>query len=388
MTWVDGASAADFAAAAKSYAETNSINPIDTKTADGTEVIFEKLPLGYYLVDSSLGSLCSLDTTATEVIIKEKNSETTIEKEVKEGDTWGETSDARIGDTVEYRSIITVGDGTINLVMHDVMEEGLTFNANSVAATDSKGGKPAFSVSTAANDGCTFEVAFTDGYVATLSKGDTITVTYNAVLNEKAEIKDESNDNKVKVTFGEKSSSEWDTTRTYTYQFDLVKTDENGKVITGAEFALYDAQTAGNKIPVVAVSENDITGEYVYRVATDEEIAAGADAIIKAGKATIIGLDSKVYYLEETKQPSGYNKLTDRIAADMTRKENNNATISSDGSAYGTYDEGGVQIINKAGTELPGTGGMGTTLFYAAGSLLMLISFILLVTMRRMNHAR
>lgn len=112
VTWIEGASAADFAAKAIAYAtvESTNINPVDTKTAsaDKEEVKFTDLSLGYYLVDSSLGALCALNTTNPDATVIEKNSNPSLVKEVKEGDSWGDTSDANIGDEVEFRATITV----------------------------------------------------------------------------------------------------------------------------------------------------------------------------------------------------------------------------------------------------------------------------------------
>ena len=111
VTWKDGASAADFAAEAIKFAADNHIENDGEKTAAGGEVKFTDLPLGYYLVQSDLGALCSLDTTMPNVTIKEKNGVPTVDKKVKEGEAWGKTNDANIGDTVNFQTTINVVDG-------------------------------------------------------------------------------------------------------------------------------------------------------------------------------------------------------------------------------------------------------------------------------------
>ena len=86
VTWVDGADPAAFAKAAKKHAEdnTNTISNQGIKTADSVNVSFTELDLGYYLVDTTMGTLCSLDTTDPSVTIEEKNEKPLIEKKVEE----------------------------------------------------------------------------------------------------------------------------------------------------------------------------------------------------------------------------------------------------------------------------------------------------------------
>ena len=94
---------------------------------------FTDLTLGYYLVATSLGSLCSLDTTAPSVTIKEKNSDTTIEKKIViTGDEKVDSNSAGIGDTVNFSITSTVKDGAPKgYVLHDKLS-GLTFDPNSL----------------------------------------------------------------------------------------------------------------------------------------------------------------------------------------------------------------------------------------------------------------
>jgi len=116
VTWVDGASAAEFAKLAKEYAKNNTIAADYTceKYASGT-VSYDEIPLGYYLMDSSLGTLCSLTTTDNVVEIAEKNSVPDVKKEVEEDSTgaWGERDNADIGQTVNFKSTITIPAATV-----------------------------------------------------------------------------------------------------------------------------------------------------------------------------------------------------------------------------------------------------------------------------------
>lgn len=394
VTWVDGADAAAFAKAALAYAEKSSIEPVKTGEATGTTVNFTGLNLGYYLVDTTVGTLCSLNTTTPGVTMADKNDPPSVTKDVQEDSTgdWGDENTAQIGDTVNFKTTITAKQGAQGYVLHDKMSEGLTLNAGSIKVqvndTDLiKDTDYTIETDTAnLSDGCDFEITFTKDYLNTITANTTIVVTYSAVLNEKAEVSTGANTNETKLAFGEDSRDEttWDKTNTYTFSFDIVKTDDSNKLLAGAEFELYDAQTGGNKISLVR--EQDGT----YRVATDAEakVAGFVSAVIEAkdGKATIKGFDDNTtYWLEETKAPDGYNKLPGRVEVKFGMKEN--ISTSMKGNIW-TEGDGGVHIVNNTGSLLPGTGGMGTTVLYMAGGVLVIAAGALLIFRRRMHTDR
>ena len=133
VTWVENADPVAFAKAALAYAKdpTNSIvaeksanAPDATEGSTTSTVTFEGLSLGYYLVDSSVGALCSLDTTAKEVEIQEKNGVPSVEKKVQEDsdDHWDKDNTADIGQTVNFQTTITAQAGAQNYVLHDKMD--------------------------------------------------------------------------------------------------------------------------------------------------------------------------------------------------------------------------------------------------------------------------
>ena len=397
VTWVGDADPAEFAKLAQ--AQIGSKTADATKTAEtstvklGWDDVNEKgtLKLGYYLVDTSLGTLCSLDTTNPNVEMYEKNEVPVPEKKVQEDSDkhWGDSNTAQIGDTVNFKTTITAKKGAQNYVLHDQMEEGLTLDQNSITVKvgeteliKNKDYTLDFNVPCQDENGndatCDFEITFSNSYLSTITADTDIVVTYSAVLNENAEIADATNDNDTKLDYGDDSDSEWDTTTTYTFMFDIIKTDSNGKVLNGAKFELYDAQTAGNKIALVKESDG------VYRVATaTEKNAEGfTSAVIEAGRATVKGLDANTtYWLEETEAPAGYNKLSGRVKVEI---ENSNLTTTMNGDTWQEND-GGVHIINKTGAELPSTGGMGTAIFYIIGSVLVLAAVVLLIVRKRMS---
>lgn len=382
VTWVKDADAAAFAKAALAHAKEANINPVDKKTAESTTVAFTGLNLGYYLVDTTLGTLCSLDTTTTDVEMYEKNEQPPVKKEVKEDSTgnWGDENTAEIGDVVEFRTTIGAKPGAEGYVLHDVMTEGLTLDPDSIEATGLTKGQDENSgdyhvVTTGLIDGCTFEVVFHQSYLDTITEDTDIVVTYRAVVNEKAVIYDGPNTNKTKLQFGEDNRDEttWDETKTYTFKVDVVKTDGDNKVLNGAQFKLYDAKTGGNEIALVKVSDG------VYRLAKDGETGVNYITTVN-GELEIKGFDANTnYYLEETKAPDGYNKLAERVEIPV-KEANLEASVSN-----GVWQNGGVHIVNKTGDELPGTGGMGTTVIYIVGGVLVAGAAVLLILRSRRN---
>lgn len=160
---------------------------------------------------------------------------------------------------------------------------------------------------------------------------------------------------------------------TKSYQFDLVKVDgTTNKLLDGAEFELADGET---KLSFV----KDANGN--YRVAMTGEKDATTTITVKGGKVNIYGLAGKTYTLTETKAPDGYNKLVTSETVNLADGSKTHATIVDS-----VYKDGGVVVENHAGTVLPSTGGMGTTLFYVIGGGLMVAAVVLLVTKKRMEH--
>ena len=391
VTWKENASAADFAAKAIKFAE-NSITNDGQKTADSSTVAFTGLELGYYLVQSDLGALCSLDTTMPDVTIKEKNSEPTVEKKVKEDSTgaFGETNDADIGQTVEFETTITVVDGQPKgYVLHDTMSAGLTFNKKTVEVKIGDrtltAGTDYTLVTKDLNDGCTFEVRFVDGQ---LKPNDVVTVTYSATVNEKAVIGGEGNPNTTKLSYTDGSTTtKKDTpeskTYTYVWEFDVLKytmKDSTETSLAGAKFVLY--KTVDGKNYYVKVTDGKVTG-WTETKAEGTVFETPAD-----GSFTISGLDADTYYLEEVEAPAGYNKLAAPVKVTITASINAATNVGTATVTYGENSTGTVKIENKTGVELPSTGGVGTTIFYVIGGLLMAVAVVLLVTKKKMSATK
>jgi len=396
VTWVaaeDDDTKAAFAKLALAYAKEKGIAPVKSSENAGDFVItgtsgkFSDLELGYYLVDSTMGALCGLTTTNPDASINAKNGTPTIDKHVKEDSTtqWGTHNTADIGQTVEYRVTVNVHAGAQNYVLHDTMENGLTFKEvtkieHVVPGSETHIVEAAmYEVKTDDDisiDECDFEVHFTKEFCDHLKTNDKIIVSYTAMLNRNAMIAGAGNVNKAWLTFGEGHKSNEDSVTTYTYGIDIIKTDSQNKLIDGAEFKIYDAATGGNEVAVVLMDDG-----VTYRRARADE--TGVSIVVKDGKVRVVGFDNGTYYLEETIAPAGYNKLTSRqrfIISDGNLDATFNGEIYSTGS--------GVHVVNKTGSMLPETGAFGTLMFTVLGGGVTLGTGVVLVTKKRMSKIK
>ena len=326
VTWAASADTAAFAKLAQAYAANLSGNQGQIKATSAT-VVFDNLDLGYYLVDSTLGTLCSLDTTNPDVTIKEKNAEPTNEKEVEEDsiNTYGKTNDADIGQTVNFKSTITAQAGAENYLFHDKMSAGLTFDAVTKvtlnkATVDTANYQV---VTTGLTDDCTFEVRFTQAFCDTLKANDQLVIEYTAKLNENAVVGVEGNPNESKIEYGQSDKTTTtppSTTTTYTWDLDVLKYGNNnkGNVLKDAQFVLLNKE----KKQVAIVANGKLTGwENVPAAGEDGTVTWPANTVLTTnaqGKIKISGLDSDTYYLREIKAPAGYNTLKEDVEVVIT----------------------------------------------------------------------
>ena len=364
---VDKSRAKEFAEKAYKYAKDNNITPTMTQKATSTSVVFDNLDLGYYLVDSSVGALLHLTTTNPTATVNEKNTlNPNVDKNVLENSTgeYGKENDDMIGSTINYKSTITTGAGYGSYVLYDKMDVGLTFNSNSVIVKigDALVDTNNYVVKTNVT-GYTFVIEFNDEFILKQPKNTNIDVYYTATLNKDATVEGDGNINETFLKYGNNIETDKKKTITYTYAFEIIKTNKERVELTGAEFKLLDKN--GNEIKVVLNDEVSNT----YRVATGSE----EGVTIKAGKATIEGLDKDSYKLKEVVSPEGYNKLTSPVEFSVNGKTN--VTI---------IERTLVDVINYTGSELPETGGIGTKLFITSGLSLVLICGLVLVTKLRL----
>ena len=390
----DGSDMRTFGDALAAYINANSgISPAGQVTGTKTgAVAINNLELGYYLVtgsvridgtDTTVVASCSLTSTTPNADIIPKVDVPSIEKEVN-GDT---TDNANIGDTVDYTITARVPANlalydTYTFTIHDKMGIGLTFNddvevtvgGNSYSAYTVTSSEKGNIVQGASCSGCTLHITF-DTTEILKHMDETVVATYSATINENAVIGGPTgNSNAAYLEFSNdpfsngKGTTIPDTTNVYTYYIEIFKFTGTDTPLANAIFKL---QTAGGvDIGLKLVSAGDGDNPAVYRHMNAEETAnSDPSALITtpaSGEVKIIGLSAGGYKLTETQAPDGYNLLPDPIGVEITAGENGAFTVT-----YGDSGEGRIGVENLSGTEFPGTGGIGRTIFTISGSILM-----------------
>lgn len=431
-----------FADAAIAYIKTTSkqfnefTEPAD---ADG-ELKFENLPLGYYLVTSTVGTLVSLDTTLPKdengepvAEITDKNEGPEVEKKVQEDsgdkgesnwtDGWEDQNDAQIGEKVKFQTTITAQEGALNYVLHDQMQAGLTFDLSSIKVTldyaeESKENKVlsgtgenadytvAAPVTHTVGDKTetdTFDMAFSKALLDSLKDGDKLIVQYTATVNKDANIDTDGNENTTHLDYGDENHTSHtpdDTTTTYVWDFNVYKYAQDGETKTplkDAKFKLTIDEAGNNAVEFVKKTDKDdkvVPNQYrVFDSASDTTTDKVTEFTTdNTGKFNLSGLDSGTYWLHETKAPAGYNKLDNPIKVEIKTASDpvnmGKVVYTFDGMAYETTDKT-VNVLNQAGSELPGTGGMGATVLYAAGAVIVIAAALgLTVVLRKRQNAR
>lgn len=367
---------------------------------------------GYYLIKDQDGTVPSSETytpyivsVVCDITIKPKSNEVPkFTKKLKDtNDTtgaisgWQDSADYDIGDDIPFRLQGTVSKDfdsykTYYYAFHDVEEKGLTFDPSSVKVfvgdeeTGTKIDASNYTVDTSPADGCTFEIVFDDlKNIPTVTANSIITVTYKSRLNENAVLGAQGNVNKAKLEYSNNPKgtgtgrTPWDNVIVFTYKVVVNKVDQNRQPLEGAEFTLTKKLKDG----------------------TENVIPMKIDTSNKA-LFTLSGLDDGVYTLTETVTPAHYNTIspiTFTVNADHTitweaDPRNTVLTSLSGNTASGeitfTHNETDgsltTDVVNNIGTTLPGTGGIGTTIFYVIGGGLMVAAAILLITKKRMEN--
>lgn len=382
---------AEFAQKALAYAkdEAHPIAGESSKKEEGKTLTFTKLSLGYYLVESSVGALCSLDTTNPTVTIEEKNSVPTVTKKIIEDTRLVETNTVNYGDIVNFRIDISIGKGAKNYLLHDKMDQGLTLNTSTLPNIspinfhDQSNNNPRyntdFTVNTTPDDGCTFHVEFKESYLNTLTESVVLTGNYAATVNENAKINEAIN-NTTWLSYGDNQKTIESKTKTYIYGIKVFKYTKNGTSQEGlkdAQFKLFTDESCANEVNLK--KDNDGVTYLVTNTKTGDNIMTSP----QLGKFEIKGLKARTYYLKEIEAPKGYNKLANPIKITISQNDAKNQVVTV-GDDTNPVDEVGVE--NKTGTVLPSTGGAGTTMIYLVGAVLVLGSGVVLATKRRVKN--
>lgn len=386
-----------FAQEALEYANSKTLKPTKTYTtkADQTSITETGLALGYYLLDSSVGTLCSLSSSQPDVTINEKNDVPTVEKTITDGGvraTDNKSNSVNIGDTVTFQTIINVKKGAQGYVLHDTLSNGLKLISKVNNLTDSpimavahgtdESGKEFHnnliknSEYTITYDDNNFTVTILDSYLKNHETVDyDIAISYKATLTDAAVIGAEGNKNETYLTYGVDSESTHSTTTTYTFGIPVFKYTGTNTPLAGAEFKLYTDSNCNDESTALKFSLNN-NNKYRYDSTKGKTVLTSLET---TGHIDIEGLKEGTYYLKETKAPKGYNLLkapveiridsAGKIYVDDSTKENT----------------GNVEVKNNSGTLLPSTGGAGTTMIYLVGALLVLGSGVVLASKRRSN---
>ena len=362
----------------------------DTITADASKkpetdgpITFSDLPLGYYLVESTVGALCSLNTTHTNQNIEVKYEEPTITKTILMSDSDDTTHETvKIGDSIMYQITIDVKKGAKNYVLHDQLDPGLKYHeipdtGFSVHAYVMENNKPVTLrpttdyLLTHDKNANAFTLKFEDSCIKNLVDKQ-INVDYYVNVTKGA-LMDTAMKNKAFLNYGNSQTSKESTTSVFTYQIPVYKyTGEgaNKKPLANATFNLYkDSKADGNLLRF----DGKIGNVYTYNKDGEvKDLVSGDDGYVKLN-----GLSAGTYFLEETKAPNGYNKLENPIKIVVT-KADNTKKITRDDVVVTQID-----VENKSGSLLPSTGGMGTTLIYLIGGALVLGSGFVLANKKR-----
>lgn len=414
--------------AAKAFA-TKISGYLDTTAAVEGKTEITGLSAGYYLIKNKSVNPTEAYTDFILEVVKDveitpKGQKPTLEKQIKHNDgEWGVVGDNQIGDTVEFRTITTVPNTTgytkYDYEIHDEMSVGLTSNVTDVSGItikiDDNDNKELersyYTVTVDANKFCVkvdILNAIKDGKI---KEGDKLYTYYSGVLNKDAKVYDEGNQqNGACLLYSTNPHNEADWNKSpavrvydWTFKMNVQKVDgaNPDKKLEDAKFVLSKSGTVNlgtideNGTP--AETENLIKLVYdsessTYRVATASD--KNITYVMTAGDITIKGLDdAENYYLYETKAPAGYNRLTEPVKFKINATYNETgdhyeAVSTKVGDAEAAVTGLKVSVENNAGTTLPSTGGMGTTVFYVVGGGLMAVAVVLLVTKKRMENKR
>lgn len=382
-----------------------------TAKSDGSALNFKGLAYGYYVVTTTQGDqVISVDSTMPNVTIVDKNSSAP-----KDLSKTADSDNVSIGDTVTYTvrfktsNYYGAGEDAKEIVSYNIEDTLPDFlsdvNVTSIIV-DNDGND------TTTDDRADVTAQFAnkkiviDWYDEANSKflynnGATVTITYTAKVTEKAAIDGNGNTNKVTVTWTTKNGTvpgpgELKQEETiYTYAIALKKVNNKGTALPGAVF----------EFPFYVKSDADTDGAYIYAGTEAGEGLTNKITTPENGVIIVKGVKSGSYEITEFKAPAGYNKLTAPVTvkAVQTGSTSTQTTVYLDenGNTTNTQTEKTIEVkvdipniaatalvvVNKAGTELPSTGGMGTTIFYVLGAVLVVGAGVLLVTKKRMSQS-
>lgn len=401
------------------YVLVPSTDAMDYQEAQTAEVTLN-VNYGYYLVTSNLGSIVTVTNAKPNAEIIDKNQEP----------TWGDggktinDTTLQIGEEKEFTVKFTATnydreDMITNYIVTDDMPNGMTLIKKNESGTDTTFTVTVNSVPVT-NWTATYGTDDADDFTLTIPWTTTtdegaevsaygspvdVVVKYTVKLNDDAEIAGDGNTNKAVVSWTDKGTDpnpglDEDSETVYTYALSIKKVNEDGDGLAGAEFVLKNGTDVVNVTELTGDDAGEKDANY-YVVDPDGTATITSPA---SGLIIIKGVDSDTYTLTETNAPLGYNLLENPVTVEGTvisaTTTNTTIYLDEDGNVVNEEDDpavtvtfdvdfagGAVAVLNKTGSLLPSTGGIGTTIFYTLGGLLAVGAVVLLVTKKRMSNA-
>lgn len=375
------ADAAVIAELAKNYA-TKAGSPaqkLTTVTVNGAAVTLEEN--GYYLLVPNSG-------VSGVIVVKNGEDKSIVEKSTAPGvpqltkEVWEDTAQkygkentVEIGEDSQYKVTVLAGEGASHYVLHDQMDEHIAFKKDTVKVT--RGGNDVATsdydvVTEGLTDGCTFHIVFHQDWCTSLNKGATIVVTYNGtllaqamdngVLTDVETATDHENTAWLSYTDQPGIETEADSVATQTYEINVLKVDQNDRPLAGAGFVLKD-----NMNKYYAIVDNQV--DWV-----DDIEAATVKTSDAEGKLAFYGVDAEIFQLVEKVVPGGYTGVGDTQVSTKGADEFHGKNVSAANPAI---------VKNVLGNALPETGGIGTTVFYVLGGILVIGALAVLAVMKR-----
>lgn len=361
---------------ARAYVGSKSITSAGTVEVNNSISLAEN---GYYLLVPNNGSASGVQVVygGETVTMTEKTAAPglpNVEKKVYEdsSDAFSDENTTEIGQTISFQTTINAANGAAKYVLHDTMDQSFQLNTDSFSVTRDDNSVVSTSnyevVTTGLTDGCTFHVKFNDSFCSSLNDNVKILVSYTADFNPGKTIPPLGSDNTITNTAhknttwlthtDEEVKTNEDSTSTYTYRIDVTKTDGTNP-LAGAGFVLKDKD---GKYYNRDKSTGAVTWVDNISDATELKTTDISNVV------TFFGIDAENYTLIENTVPGGYIGHADISISTI------NGTLGKNNA---------VTVANTLGTQLPETGGMGTTIFYIAGSILMLGAAVLLISKKR-----
>lgn len=383
----------------------NLLTQTAAQEATSSTVVFNNLPYGYYYVTANIDNVVvSIDTVTPSVTIIDKNQKPNINsKLVCNGTGWVPANSLNVGDVVEFQinATLTNYDGEKQIkeyVFTDIMANGFSpvIEGSLEVYVTPQGGNETridnftYSLINDQADPNDFTVKIpwatcdeeTGIWTSIYAASCEIRIEYSATVLDTAELGANGNKNKVKLSWnyvdgrGDEDPDEPETI-TYVYMITINKVDADNKTpLAGAEFVLRKGNgTDGYKyLKYTAATETALADvEWVDDIKDATVYTTDAN-----GSAIISGIAEGTYELVEIKAPEGYNLLSAPVTV----------TVPTHAEEGQDHDNVTIIVENSTGSELPSTGGIGTTIFYIVGGVLMVAAVVLFATKKRMSASK